>query len=110
MSRQTSLLVSTLTIASRQQPFVELGLVQGHCVRARNIFTTFFADFRSIVGGRSETYQELIKTCRDEAIQDMIKQGEAIQADAIIGFRIETGNQAEFAEVLAYGTAIKYKQ
>jgi uncharacterized protein YbjQ (UPF0145 family) len=100
--------ISTLQTASR--PFVEIKLVQGQAVRTRNMFATFFGDFRFIFGGRMGIYQELLKTTRDEAVEDMLTQAESLGADAVIGFRLQNSSIEEgAAEVLAYGTAVKFK-
>lgn len=108
MSRSTPILVSTLQTTAR--PFVELKLVQGQAVRTRNVFLAFWGDFRFLFGGRMGVYQALLKTTRDEAVADMITQAEGLNADAVLGFRIQNSSIEEgAAEVLAYGTAIKYK-
>ena len=90
--------------------FVEIKLVQGQAVRTRNIFSSFYGDFRFIFGGRMKIYQELLKTTRDEAVEDMLTQAESVGADAVLGFRIQNSSIEEgAAEVLAYGTAVKFK-
>ncbi len=97
------------TLHTTRRPFTELALVQGQAVRTRNLFASFWGDFRFIFGGRMGIYQQLLKTTRDEAVDDMIAQAQKLGADGVLGFRIQNSSIEEgAAEVLAYGTAIKY--
>ena len=48
---------------------------------------------------------------REEALSRMIKEAEELEADAVVGVRLTTSTiMAGAAEILAYGTAIKFKQ
>ena len=52
----------------------------------------------------------MITNARKEAVERMIKQAKDIGADAIIGMRYSTTTvMGGAAEILAYGTAVKFK-
>jgi uncharacterized protein YbjQ (UPF0145 family) len=87
-----------------------LGLVQGNSVRARAIGRDIVAGLRSLVGGEIREYAELMATARDEAIQRMVAQAEALGADAVVQVRLNTADVMQgAAELLAYGTAVRLK-
>lgn len=88
-----------------------LGLVRGGTVRARHIGRDIFAGFKNIVGGEISEYTKLQAESREEAIFRMIEDAKKLGADAIIGMRLNTSMIAQGAsEILAYGTAVKFKQ
>ena len=87
-----------------------LGVVKGNTVRARNIGRDIGAGFKNIVGGEIKTYTEMTNNARDEAFNRMINLAIEKKADAIIGFRFATSMIMQgAAEMLAYGTAVKFK-
>ena len=86
-----------------------LGISRGSTVRARNIGRDVMAGFKNIVGGEIEEYTKLQAQSREQAIQRMIKDAERLGADGIINVRLTTSMIMQgAAEILAYGTAVKF--
>jgi uncharacterized protein YbjQ (UPF0145 family) len=84
-----------------------LGLVQGSTVRAKHVGKDIMAGLRNFVGGELRGYTELLNESRQEAIDRMVQQAEAIGANAVVNIRFSTSNIASgAAEVMAYGTAV----
>lgn len=86
-----------------------LEMVKGTVVESKNIGRDFMAGMKTIVGGEIAGYTEMMNDARRVAVERMIKDAEALGADAIIGVRF--GSSAIMqgaAEMLAYGTAIKF--
>ncbi|MDO4384176.1 MAG: heavy metal-binding domain-containing protein [Eubacteriales bacterium] len=86
-----------------------LEMVKGTVVESKNIGRDFMAGMKTIVGGEIAGYTEMMDDARRVAVERMIKEAEALGADAIIGLRF--GSSAIMqgaAEMLAYGTAIKF--
>jgi uncharacterized protein YbjQ (UPF0145 family) len=82
----------------------------GSTVRARHLGTDILATLKNIVGGELKSYSILLTQARKEAMERMIDHAEELGADAVVNFRYETSTIAAAAsEVIAYGTAIKYK-
>jgi uncharacterized protein YbjQ (UPF0145 family) len=87
-----------------------LGIVIGSTVRARHIGTDILATLKNIIGGELKSYSILLTIARKEAMDRMIASAKEKQADAIINFRYETSTIAASAsEVIAYGTAVTFK-
>ena len=87
-----------------------LGIVRGNTVRSRNIGRDIGAGFKSIVGGEIKTYTGMISQSRDEAYNRMVNNAIDLGADAVIGLRFMTSMIMQgAAEMLAYGTAVKFE-
>ena len=87
-----------------------MGIARGSTVRARNIGRDIFAGLKNIVGGEIEEYTKLQAQSREQAMQRMVKDAERLGADAVINVRFGTSMVMQgAAEMLAYGTAVKFK-
>ena len=90
-------------------------LVQGNVVIAVDYFKVIMSTIRMIFGGRLNSYETLLDRARREAIVRMQKDAESLGADAIYNARVEfsaVGQQPQKiggAELLAYGTAVRYE-
>ncbi len=66
------------------------------------------ATFRNIAGGEVHEYSKLLGESREQAIDRMIEEAEALGANAVIGIRFQTSMVMQgAAEMLCYGTAVK---
>ena len=66
------------------------------------------ANFRNITGGEVHEYTKLLGESREQAIDRMIEEAEALGANAVIGIRFQTSMVMQgAAEMLCYGTAVK---
>ena len=84
-----------------------LGLVQGNTVRAKHLGRDILASLKNIIGGELTAYTELLEEARQEATDRMIKEAEALGANAVVNIRYSTASIAEGAsELYAYGTAV----
>ena len=91
-----------------QQETASLGLVRGSSIRARHIGKDVMATFRNMAGGEVLEYSKLLGESREQAIDRMIEEAEALGADGIIGVRFQTSMVMQgAAEMLCYGTAVK---
>lgn len=65
---------------------------------------------KSVVGGELKAYTEMLSEAREISTQRMVKEAEAMNADAVIMIEYSTSGITEgAAELIAYGTAVKYK-
>ena len=91
-----------------QQETASLGLVRGSSIRARHVGKDIMAVFRNLVGGEVHEYSKLLGESREQAVDRMIEEAQALGADAIIGVRFQTSMvMSGAAEMLCYGTAVK---
>ena len=83
------------------------GVVRGNTIRARHIGKDVLALFKNIVGGEIEEYTKLIAEAREQAVDRMAQNAEALGANAIVSMRFATSYiMGNASEVLAYGTAV----
>ncbi|MBR3494805.1 MAG: YbjQ family protein [Clostridia bacterium] len=87
-----------------------LGLVRGSTVQTVNAFRDIGAGLKTLVGGELKKYNEMMDNARRIATDRMIEEANRLGADAIVGMRYATSAiMQSAAEVMAYGTAVKYK-
>ena len=87
-----------------------LGLVRGSTIRARHVGRDIMAGLRNLVGGEIRSYTKLMAETREQAIDRMVDQAIDLGADAIVGVRLATSVIiGGAAEIVAYGTAVKFK-
>ena len=92
------------------QEFEVLGMVKGTVVQSKNFGKDFMAGMKTLVGGEITAYTEMLIEARQIATKRMVDEANALGADAVIG--VTYGSSAVMqgaAEVIAYGTAVKYK-
>ncbi|MBR1784361.1 MAG: YbjQ family protein [Bacteroidales bacterium] len=92
------------------EKYEEIGVVTGSTIQSKNFISDFGQGLKNIVGGELKSYTAMMEKARKQATQRMIDEAVRLGADAIIGVRYTTSAIiAQAAEVLVYGTAIKYK-
>ena len=100
------MIVTTATISGKRILLTH-GLVRGNTIRARHLGKDIGAVFKNIVGGEIRAYGELLEESREEALQRMMDDAEALGANAVVSVRIATSVvMGGAAEMLAYGTAV----
>ena len=87
-----------------------LGLVKGTVVQSKNFGKDFMAGMKTIVGGEIRGYTEMLIEARQIATKRMVDEAAAVGADAVVGLRYGSASVMQgAAEVIAYGTAVKFK-
>ena len=87
-----------------------LGLVKGTIVQSKNFGKDFMAGMKTLVGGEIKGYTEMLIEARQLATKRMVDEAEALGADAVINVRYGSASVMQgAAEVIAYGTAVKYR-
>ena len=85
-----------------------LGLVRGNTIRARHIGKDIIAGLRNLVGGEIGEYTKMLAEAREQSLDRMIAEANALGADGIVAIRFVTSPVMQgAAELLAYGTAVK---
>ena len=86
-----------------------LGIVKGTVVQTQNIGRDFMAGMKTLVGGEIVGYTEMLNEARQIATKRMVDEAEALGADAVVGVRYGSSQVMQgAAEVIAYGTAVKF--
>ena len=100
-------LVSIDSIPGKQ--IEAIGIVKGAIVQTKNIGRDFMAGMKTLVGGEIVGYTEMLNEARQLATKRMVDEAEALGADAIVGVRYGSSQVMQgAAEVIAYGTAVKF--
>ncbi len=85
-----------------------MGLVRGNTIRARHVGRDLMAALRNIAGGEIREYTKMMAEAREQAIDRMVEEAEALGADAIVMVRFQTAEiMRGAAEMLCYGTAVR---
>lgn len=90
-----------------QRIVATLGLVRGNTIRARNIGRDILAVLKNLVGGEIEEYTKMMAEAREQAIDRMISEAQALGANAITEVRFSTSYMmAAASEIMVYGNAV----
>jgi len=87
-----------------------LGVVAGEAILGANIFRDVFAGIRDVIGGRSGSYEKVLREAREEAMKEMMEAARRHEADAIVGidYDYETlGDTGSMLMVAVSGTAVR---
>ena len=102
------LLVNTDYISGKE--LETLGVVKGNIVQTKNFGKDLMAGIKTLVGGEITQYTEMLNQARQIAVKRMVDEAQAMGADAIVNVRYASASVMQgAAEVIAYGTAVKYK-
>ncbi|MBR3310553.1 MAG: heavy metal-binding domain-containing protein [Solobacterium sp.] len=86
-----------------------LGMVKGSTVQTVNAIRDIGAGLKTLVGGELTKYNEMMNNARALASKRMIQEAEELDADAIVSIRYSSASIMQgAAEVMAYGTAVKF--
>ena len=101
------ILVTTETIEGKK--LETLGLVKGSTIQTVNAIRDIGAGLKTLVGGELTNYNEMMNNARALATKRMVEEAEKIGADAIVCIRYNSASiMQSAAEVMAYGTAVKF--
>lgn len=101
------ILVNTDYISGRELQM--LGLVKGSTIQSKNIGRDISQGFKTIVGGELKAYTQMMNEARELATKRMVAEAEGLGADAVVNIRYASSAVMQgAAEVIAYGTAVKF--
>ena len=66
-----------------------LGIVTGETIIGANIFKDFFASIRDVVGGRSGSYEKVLREAKDTALKEMTENAIGLGANAVVGVDLD---------------------
>ena len=92
------------------QPIREYkGVVTGETIIGANFVKDFFANIRDFVGGRADSYEQVLREAKDTSMNEMIARAQAMGANAIVGIDIDyetIGANGSMLMVAISGTAV----
>ena len=111
-SRDSGGMIVTTTALVEGHPVKDyLGIVTGEVIVGANLFRDLFAGIRDLVGGRSGSYEKVLRKAKQEAIEDMMEQAREAGANAVVGVdldyeTIQVQDGGSMLMVSASGTAV----
>ena len=104
-------MIVTTTTAIEGKPVQEyLGVVSGEAILGANVFRDFFAGITDLVGGRSGSYEQVLRRGRDTALEELKAEALSLGANAVIGVDLDyesLGSNGSMLMVTASGTAVR---
>lgn len=101
------ILVNTDYITGKN--FEMIGLVRGTMIQSVHLGKDIMNGLRTLVGGELTSYTEMMSEARAIATKRMVDDAMAMGADAVINIRYTSSSVTQgAAEVMAYGTAVKF--
>ena len=85
------------------------GVVTGETIIGANFVKDLFAGIRDIVGGRSGSYEQVLREAKDTSMNEMMERARAMGANAIVGIDIDyetIGGNNPMLMVATSGTAV----
>ena len=102
------ILVTTEYISGKELEM--LGLVKGSTIQSKDMFKDISQGLKTLVGGELKSYTEMMNEARAIATKRMIEEARRLGADAVVAMRYASSAvMAGAAEVICYGTAVKFK-
>lgn len=102
------LLTTTPTIEG--QPIREYkGIVTGETIIGANFMKDLFAGIRDIIGGRSGSYEKVLREAKDTALAEMEQRAASMGVNAVVGIDVDyetVGQSGSMLMVAVSGTAV----
>lgn len=100
----------TTTPSFEGKPIKEYkGIVTGETIIGANIFKDFLAGIRDVIGGRSGSYEKVLREAKETAMSEMADEARRLGANAIVGIDLDyetVGQNGGMLMVTASGTAV----
>ena len=102
------ILVNTDFISGKE--LETLGLVKGSTIQTKHLGRDILQAVKSLIGGELKAYNEMMNTARALATKRMTEEAAQLNADGIVNIRYASASILQgAAEVIVYGTAVKFK-
>ncbi len=85
------------------------GIVTGETIIGANIVKDFLAGIRDFIGGRSGSYESVLREAKDTALREMNERAAALGCNAIVGIDLDyetVGSSGSMLMVTCSGTAV----
>ncbi len=85
-----------------------LNIVTSEVIIGANFIKDIFVGFTDFFGGRSNSYEDVLKEAKSQALRELIENAQQIGANAIVGVDLdfETVGKGTMLMVVASGTAV----
>ncbi len=102
------ILVNTDYISGKE--LETLSIVKGSTIQSKHVGKDIMNSLKTLVGGELASYNTMMNEARALATKRMVQEAESLGADGIVNIRYASSAIMQgAAEVIAYGTAVKFK-
>ena len=111
MSKDIDIAITTTSSFEGRRILEYKGLVSGDAILGANMFRDMFAGLRDMIGGRSGSYEKVLRSAKTQAIEDMQESARERGANAVVGVdldyeTIQIQDGGSMLMVSATGTAV----
>jgi uncharacterized protein YbjQ (UPF0145 family) len=89
MSQASRMLIVTTPQLEGRRIVRYHGVVSGEAILGANIFRDLFAGIRDIVGGRSASYEKVLRDSKQTALDEMAGEAQRLGANAVVGVDLD---------------------
>ena len=85
------------------------GIISAETIIGANFVKDFFARFTDVFGGRSVSYERVLREGKEAALAELTKEAQRIGANAVVGVKLDyeaVGASGSMLMVVASGTAV----
>lgn len=103
------MLISTTPTIEGRHILEYKGVVTGETIIGANVLKDFMAGLRDSFGGRSGTYEKVLREAKDTALREMEDRARELGANAIVGVDLDyeaIGQNGSMLMVMCSGTAV----
>lgn len=86
------------------------GVVTGETIIGANVVKDFLAGLTDFFGGRSSTYENVLREAKDAALKEMSERAQRMGANAVVGIDLDyetVGQTSSMLMVTCSGTAVR---
>lgn len=104
--------IATVNSIGGKQIIATVDVVSAECVFGVNVFRDLFASVRNFVGGRSESYQKVLKNAKETCLSEIRREAFALGANAVVGLQMDysaispSGDAGSLVMLVVTGTAV----
>lgn len=103
------MLISTTPTIEGRHILEYKGVVTGETIIGANVLKDFMAGLRDFFGGRSGTYEKVLREAKDTSLREMEDRARELGANAIVGVDLDyeaIGQNGSMLMVMCSGTAV----
>ena len=107
------MLMTTTALVEGKHATEYYGVVTGEAIIGANAIRDLFAGLRDFFGGRSGSYEEVLRKAKDTAMREMAEEAERLGANAVLGIDLDyetIGANGSMLMVTCSGTAVKLEK
>lgn len=104
------MLLTTTPAVEGKKIVTYYGIVSGETIIGANVLRDFMAGLRDFFGGRSGSYEEVLREAKQTALQEMSNEAERMGANAVVGIDLDyetVGSSGSMLMVTCSGTAVR---